>query len=107
MPQMLRHPFAVLRVALTAFLVTSCAAEPAQAPDQVTGVITTIRRDGGRIAGFTVDAGAESYDIDIDPQGDYGFDLEHLEEHRRTGDPVLVDVQDRDGRLVALSILDA
>jgi hypothetical protein len=97
----------VLRLALTALLVVSCTAERKPAPDQVTGVITEVRRAQGRIAGFTVDSGAESYAIDIDPRRDYGFDLEHLEEHRRTGDPVRVDLQDRDGRLVALTILDA
>jgi uncharacterized protein (DUF2141 family) len=104
---MLRHPCSVLRLAVTALAVVSCTSEGAPAPSQVTGVITEVQRAQGEIAGFTVDAGAESYDIDIDPERDYGFDLEHLEDHRRTGDPVRVDLQDRNGRPVALTIVDA
>jgi hypothetical protein len=70
-------------------------------------VITEVKRAQGEITGLTVDAGAESYVIEIDPEREYGFDLEHLEEHRRTGDPVRVDLKDRNGRLVALTIVDA
>jgi hypothetical protein len=97
----------VVRVALVSILTVACAAEPMQSPDQVTGVIIEVQRAQGDITGFTVDAGSETYEIVIDPGRNYGFDLEHLVAHRATGDPVRVDVDDRDGRLVALTILDA
>jgi hypothetical protein len=94
-------------MAVTVILVASCAAEQPPAPDQVTGMITEVRRAQGRIIGFTLNAGTEDLHIDIDPDRDYGFDLEHLEDHRRSGDPVRVNLRSRGGRLVALTILDA
>ena len=78
------------------------------APTEVTGPITAIgRNDAGAITSFTVEEDGTSYRIRIDQTRDYGFDLEHLEEHRVQRLPVRVTLDDRDGTLVAVEILDA
>jgi hypothetical protein len=88
-------------------LLPACAPEP-EVPPSVTGLITSIdRSDRGGITGFTVEAEGERYDIRIDPGRDYGFDLEHLEEHRAQSDPVRVTIEERDGQAYAFEILDA
>jgi hypothetical protein len=43
----------------------------------------------------------------IAPDVDYGFALGHLHEHESTGDPVRCVLEEREGRLYALEILDA
>ena len=43
----------------------------------------------------------------LDRGRDYGFDLGHLEEHRNQKLPVLVEVEEADGRTVAVKIEDA
>ncbi|HEX2030904.1 MAG TPA: hypothetical protein VHL78_05825 [Actinomycetota bacterium] len=101
---------AVLLVAVIALvLAVGCGgSEPAPPPERVTGLITEIARDaGGTIESFVVRQGARSFDVRIDPARDYGFDLEHLEEHRTQELPVLVRLRERDGALYAVEILDA
>lgn len=61
----------------------------------------------GDVRSFTVKSGAQTYEILIDPHVDYGFPLGHLNEHRISGDPVRVELVERDGRLYAQSIVDA
>jgi hypothetical protein len=88
-------------------LIPACSAEP-EAPAEVTGLITAIERsDRGPITAFTVAAGGERYDIRIDRERDYGFDLEHLEEHRLQELPVQVTLEEREDGLYAVEILDA
>ena len=77
-------------------------------PNAVTGIITSIERDGmGRITGFTVEGSNHDVDVHIARQRDYGFDLEHLEEHRARRLPVRVTLEERCGALCAVEILDA
>jgi hypothetical protein len=107
-----RHNARMRIVPLLLLAAVACSSEPPAAgpaaPTEVTGEITAIARGrDGRIAAFTVDAGGRRHEIRIDAERDYGFDLEHLEEHRATGDPVRVTLEDRDGRLYAVEILDA
>lgn len=96
---------------LVATLAAACASEPdavESAPDEVTGVIVEI--DSGSledIRGFTVRAEGETYEILIASDVEYGFPLSHLNAHLASADPVLVDLEERDGRLYALSIEDA
>ena len=92
---------------LAALLLTACASEP-EIPSSVTGLITSIERsDAGGIAGFTVEARGQPHDVRIDPGRDYGFDLEHLEEHRAQALPVRVTLEEREGEAYAVEILDA
>jgi hypothetical protein len=81
----------------------------AEVPPEVTGTITSIERsDRGPITSFTVrDDDGQAYVIRIDPSQDYGFDLEHLEEHRAQELPVHVAIERRGDDAFAVQILDA
>jgi hypothetical protein len=84
--------------------VVACGSSAPAAPERVTGLISEIERgDDGGITSFTV----RGYEIRIDPQRNYGFDLEHLVEHRVQRDPVRVRLDQREGALYAVEILDA
>jgi hypothetical protein len=98
----------VLAVGLVAAVACGSPSEPAPAPRHVTGLITSIGRgDDGVIESFAVEQGDHTYDIRIDPTRNYGFDLEHLAEHRAGRLPVRVTLQEREGALYAVEILDA
>jgi hypothetical protein len=75
---------------------------------EVSGPIEAIERGGGsEIVSFTVrDVDGSVQRVWIDPASSYGFDLEHLEVHRRDDLPVRCRVQTRDGKLYAIEILD-
>ncbi|MDQ3990993.1 MAG: OB-fold nucleic acid binding domain-containing protein [Actinomycetota bacterium] len=76
-------------------------------PTTVEGTIASLREPGGVIAGMVLDTEEGRIQVLIDPDQDYGFDLEHLREHVETGDPVRVTAERRGDALVALSIDDA
>jgi hypothetical protein len=95
-------------LALSILLVPAACSSQPEAPAEVTGLITAIEwSDRGPITGFTVDADGERYDIRIDRDRDYGFDLEHLEEHRLQDLPVRVTLEEREDDLYAVTIADA
>ena len=101
-------------LAVALLLAVACGAEPAAErpppsppPDPLTGVVTEVVVRGGEVTAFAVRADATTHEILIDPATDYGFDLHHLEEHRETGDPVVVDLERRDDGAYAVSIDDA
>jgi hypothetical protein len=78
------------------------------APDQVTGVLLDVQSESlDEITGFTLKDGDQVYEILIDDRIEYGFDLGHLREHLRTGDPLSVPLEAREGNLYAVSIDDA
>ena len=101
----------VLLLVLVMALAPGCGGESApaapEAPANVTGLITEVRLEGGRIGGFLLESGGESYDLLIDPEFEYGFDLEHLELHRAQKLPVSVDIARRGGKLYAHAVHDA
>jgi hypothetical protein len=83
-------------------------AAPREVPDEVTGVLLDVESQGvDDVESFTLKDGDETYEIFIADDVDYGFPLGHLSEHLSTGDPVRVPLEERDGRLYALSIDDA
>ncbi len=87
-------------------LIACAGDEPA--PTELTGVILEIESEGlDDVRSFTLRSEGETYEILIDPELDYGFPLSHLNSHRATADPVVVDLEERDGELFALSIEDA
>jgi hypothetical protein len=96
-----------------AFVGAACGGEgpeppaAADAPSEVTGVLLDIESEGlGEVTSFTLKDGDETYEIFIDEDVDYGFDLGHLNEHMTAGDPVKVPLEERDGKLYAQSIDD-
>lgn len=80
---------------------------PPPPPDRLIGEILEVREEGRRVSAFTLEADGERWEIRIAEDVDYGFDLDHLYEHRDTGDPVDVLLEEREGHLVALRIDDA
>jgi hypothetical protein len=77
-------------------------------PDHVTGVIIEIDSgEFGDVNSFVLKDGDERYKIFISSKVDYGFPLAHLNAHRASGEPVKVDIEERNGRPVALTIEDA
>ncbi|HZB04575.1 MAG TPA: hypothetical protein VE737_09690 [Actinomycetota bacterium] len=77
-------------------------------PGAVTGQITAVGRDDrGVIRTFTVEDDGTDYRVRIDPSRDYGFDLEHLVEHRTQRLPVRVTLEQRGEEIYAIEILDA
>ncbi len=83
------------------------AAPTPTTPRTVTGVVVDIEsRALNEVDSFTLKDGDETYEIFIDPAREYGFPLSHLNAHQTGGEPVAVDVEERDGRLVALTISD-
>ena len=82
--------------------------ERSPVPAKVTGVLTDIESEGiGEVRGFTLKDGDDMYEILIDPEIEYGFDLGHLQEHLSGSLPVTVELEERDGSLYAQTIEDA
>jgi hypothetical protein len=99
-----------------AFLGAACGGDdeppapaPAEdAPAEVTGVLLDVDSNGvDDVQSFTLKDGDDTYEIFIADDVDYGFPLGHLSEHLTSGDPVKVPLEERDGKLYALSIDDA
>lgn len=94
-----------------ALIASACGGdsdEDVAAPSSVTGIVTEVESSGlNEVSSFTVKSGDTHYEILIDEEVDYGFPLGHIEEHRKTAEPVEVDLEERDGRLYARSIVDA
>ena len=80
---------------------------PSPPPSEVTGLITKLTYDGEQLTSFVVESGESSVEILIDPEHDYGFNLDHLEQHRDKEQPVLVTIDARGEALYAVEINDA
>ena len=76
-------------------------------PTLIEGRVVSLEYEDARLRSFTVDAGGERHELYITRDVSYGFDLDHLRQHREDGAPVRCDVEERGGRLVALTIEDA
>ena len=84
------------------------AGDGPDAPTVVEGMIVSLEHDAGTLRSFTVRAAdGETHELFVADDVAYGFDLNHLRQHRAEGAPVRCDVEERDGRLVALTIEDA
>jgi hypothetical protein len=77
------------------------------APREVTGRITTIERTDGRISALDVTSDGKSYRVVVAADIEYGFDLEHLEQHQSQHLPVRCPLEQRGDELVATAIWDA
>ena len=105
----------IVLVLLLAAAMSCTAAEPAPdprpspspPPSEVSGLITELTYDGDQLASFVVESEESSFEILIDPEHEYGFNLKHLEQHRDKELPVLVTIDVRDDGLYAVEINDA
>lgn len=93
-------------VVLLCSCVSGCADSSPSPPSEVVGPIVDVRRDGSEIAAFTVEGDDGRLEVWIADDVAYGFDLEHVQEHADSGDPVRCALEERDGRAYALSIAD-
>jgi hypothetical protein len=109
-------PIFIAMVCCLSFLGAACSGDdeppapaPAEdAPSEVTGVLLDVDSNGvDDVQSFTLKDGDDTYEIFIADDVDYGFPLGHLSEHLTSGDPVNVPLEERDGKLYALSIDDA
>ncbi len=100
---------AVWSLALVMAVFFSCAQNATRPrPLVVTGVVVAVDGRGlGNVQAFVVKDGDRRYRVHVARGADYGFPLGHLNAHRATGEPVTVELEQRDGRLYALSIADA
>ena len=100
-------------LALSLIVLTACSggktADPASAPatSPVTGLITELERSDGAIGAVTLDVEGTTYRFLVDPERDYGFDLNHLDEHVSGKLPVSVSFETRPDGLYATAIDDA
>ena len=77
-------------------------------PSTITGVITEVDSSGlTEVKSFTLSVEGEIYKIFLADDIELGFPPAHLNEHKTTGDPVKVDLEERSGKLYATSIADA
>ena len=89
--------------------LAACSDEGVPADRTVHGVIVDIESGEGfgNVLSFSVRENGRNVEIFIDPELDYeDFPLSHLFAHRAGGDPVIVGVEERSGRLYARSISD-
>ena len=98
-------------VALVLFIsAISCASRGSDGGEPisvVTGVVIEIESRGlNEVQSFTVRSGERRVKIFVDGDTEFAFTPSHLNEHRATGEPVAVEVDRRDGDLVALSVQD-
>ncbi len=98
----------VLAVCLVPFLGCSDGAvAPTERPAELTGVVVAIDGEGfDEVESFTLRAGANNHEIWIDPGRDYSFPLNHLHAHLRGAEPVRVEYEEQDGRMIAVTIED-
>lgn len=80
---------------------------PSPPPSEVTGLITETIYEGEQMMSFVVESREGSFEILLDPERDYGFNLKHLEVHRNQELSVQVPLESRDGVLYAVDVLDA
>lgn len=93
-------------IALICTCVSACGESSPALPTEVTGPIVEVQRDGGEISAFTVEGDDGRVEVWVADDVAYGFELEHLQEHADSGDPVRCALEERDGRAYALSIAD-
>ena len=101
----MRRPILILILAASCGGEATPVADPS--PGRVTGLITEVRFDGDEVVSFVLETRDESHDLLIDPEYDYGFNLRHLEVHRKQELPVHVEIVPVEGSLYAHEVLDA
>jgi len=106
----LRIPGALLLAGL--LVCASCGGDSSTdgggATDEITGPVVKVdAKSLGDVTSIELKQGDETFEILIDPEIDYDYNLGHISEHLSSGAPLRVEVEERDGELFATSISDA
>lgn len=102
-----------VRRGLLAFIAAGLLLVACSGPDRnsdsgtVTGIVVDVVGELNDVESFTVLAEGEQHTFTLLPGADYAFPPGHLRDHLRSGDPVRVDWEDRDGARVAVTLDDA
>lgn len=100
-----REPLSRRAVALpVAVLLVAVAC--ASGSGTVRGLVTDVTGDLTTVTRFTVLVEGDLLEFVPAPDGDFEFPLPHLRDHLRTGEPVLVTYEEREGELVAVALAD-
>jgi hypothetical protein len=83
-------------------LLAACS----QGSGTVVGPVVAVDGDLTEVHSFTVLVSGEEMTFASIPDGSYAFPLPHLREHLVDGTPVRVGWEEREGRLVAVSLDD-
>ena len=86
---------------LVAFV--ACSSPP---EDAMRGIVVEVTGDLNDVEAFTVLVDGERVEFLPSPDGGYAFPLSHLQDHLRSGEPVLVGWDLVDGEYIATSIND-
>jgi len=77
-------------------------------PEEITGPVVKVdAKSLGEVTSIELKQRDKTFEILIDPEIDYDYNLGHISEHLSSGAPLRVEVEERDGELFATSISDA
>jgi hypothetical protein len=95
--------------ALLVVVGSACAdSQNSEIHSELTGVVLSVEaRSITNVVSFTLTSEDRRYRVFIDPDVRYDFAPGHLREHVLSGEPVRVEVEERDGRLFATALSDA
>ncbi len=97
-----------LAACLVILALVSCGGDEGDQPSVITGTVVEVESQGlTEVDSFVVSSEGQRHTILLDDETDLGFPPSHLNEHRISGEPVRVEVDEREGELVATSIEDA
>jgi hypothetical protein len=87
--------------------LVACEGDDDGSPSVITGTVVEVDSSGlTEVESFVVSRDGTRYTIRIDEDTELDFPPAHLNEHRISGDPVRVEVDDRNGDLIATTIGD-
>lgn len=89
---------------LAAALIVAFACVPSSGT--VRGIVVEVDGSLEQVSSFTLLVEGERLDFATVADGDYDFPLPHLQDHLRSGEPVVVDWEMREGERVAVSVVD-
>jgi hypothetical protein len=96
----------VLVAVCLALTLPSCGGDEGDG-SVITGTVVEVRSQGlTEVDSFVVSQGEQRYTIFIDKDTELDFPPAHLNEHRLSGDPVRVETEEDNGKLVATQIGD-
>lgn len=101
------RPFLTGALLVAVALLLGVALTGGDSPEELTGLVVAVDGDLTDVRSFDVLAGGEQTRFTPAPDGDFDFPLGHLRDHLRTGEPVTVGYEQRDGGLMAVRIRDA